>query len=409
MSLMVLLCATAIFRSKKNSNPSADTSLTYVVVSDADSSAIVVFVWLWSVAQVLAFVFGGKESGKTVTGQLTSEHSYVVFLQVSNKNLTMGFGKAWKKKREKLAKSLNQAAKRANDLLDEAAGTGPHAKDTQEGAKQPSFLDKLNLAANNMQQAALQMQQYDYEVETSKDEATGQVTTTKVTMRDKKTGEIVSKHSQIQERDGTIRVTSTGKSSAIMMNNQGNLPPNFPKDCNIEYTMHKGPHDEYAVVECKVKDGPEAGKTLEYKVREGTGGDMTYVLVRESQSTRKMSVLVVLLGGALLAVAMSTSTLLNVLCMPVVPWVPLSSSERLYEAPWWVPLAAKAAVFEALCGDRPRASVTYESGQLSIRHVDEQKILQKKNGVKEAILSPGQVTVTLKGDKTVILDASWSI
>ena len=319
----------------------------------------------------------------------------------------MGFGKAWKKKREKLAKSLNKAAQRANDLLDEAAGTGPHAKDTQEGAKQPSFLDKLNLAAGNMQQAALQMQQYDYEVETSKDEATGQVTTTKVTMRDKKTAEIVSRHSQIQERDGTIRVSSTGKSNAIMMKNQGNLPPNFPKDSTIEYTMHKGPLDQYAVVECKVKDGPEAGKTLEYKVREGPGGAMSYVLVRETQSTRKTSVLVVLLVGVLFAIAMSSSVVLNGLCMPVVPWVPLSSSERSYEAPWWAPLAAKPAVFEALCGDRPRASVTYERGQLLIRQVHDQKILQKKSGVEQAILSPEQVTLTVKGDKTVILEAPW--
>lgn len=311
----------------------------------------------------------------------------------------MGLRNAWKKKRAALAKNLEDAAKRANDFLDEAAGTKPLADG------QPSFLDKLNLAASNMQQAALQMQQYDYEVET-KDEDGRKIS--KVTMRHKTTGEIVSNHSQIQEQDGTIRVSSTGKASNMMIMNQGDLPPNFPKEnSSIEYKMVKKPDDDFAVVKCTVKDGPQAGKTLEYKAQEGSEGNMTYVLVRETQSTRKMSFLAII--GILFAVAMSMSAVWDGLCMPVAPWLPLSYSERSYEAPWWVPPSAKPDVFGLLCGDRPRTVVTYEKGQLSIRQADKpQTTLHKKSGVQQAILSPSRVTMTTSGQKTVVLQAPWS-
>ena len=149
------------------------------------------------------------------------------------------FGKVLKKQRKKVVKRLSNVfnnkpgEKRKSlqevDTVNVAANNGG-AETTQQGSssggQRLSFLDRLNIAANNIQHyadgsgggggsgggtgvATDVMEQYDHQVDTTTDPDTGSTTTTVIT-KDKETGEVISRNVHVQEKDGTIRFTTTG-------------------------------------------------------------------------------------------------------------------------------------------------------------------------------------------------------
>ena len=384
----------------------------------------------------------------------------------------MVLGKGFKKGQfQRLGKGLQKVAKEANALLEGTSTQtttttttttetpqNKHGTDTNQNspAKKPSkkkplsFVDRLSQVAENLQQNIegleqnLQtMQQYDYQVETSVNEATGELVPSAVTLRDKTTGELISRTSQVLEKDGTLRVTSTGKAEAMRQQQQQQhplggkqppLPPEFPKTGTIETHMVKKANDTQATVTFKVLDGPEAGRTLEYNVNEDSDGTpSSYHLVRESRPVRArvdsllwwlvllllatIGALVAILGAAQNSSSSSSSTMQDFVCMPVLSIVPYNTilrskdASRRFEAPWWAPMPLKQASFGTLCGDRPRTAVEYRGQELSILQLPEgdgkATVWLKKSRVTEARFGPKKVVLLTVNKKEKTWKAPW--
>lgn len=341
----------------------------------------------------------------------------------------MGLGKALKKRRDKIGNSLKQAAAQANAMLDEAAGlkqpnktsTTPTSAQTQPTTNPtPSFLDKINMAASNFQKGMETMQQYDYQVETSK--ADNGTTTTTVTTKDKATGKVVSRQVHVQEADGTVRVTSSGTATSAMLttSEQQKLPPEVPTDgSQVEYTMQTT-KDKSMIVDCLVKDGPQAGTKLRYRViNDGQDYELIqkHVPIASQRGGIAVAILVVLVSIVLLPYPNKPQVLLewdtsvrNALCMPVPPYskLPLSLVRYRAAAPWWVwPDTLKAGAFARLCSGRSRVSVEWEPITKQLSLFQETRKKKTYSNVKSAQWTPSEWTLEFANGKKVSQPAYW--
>lgn len=305
------------------------------------------------------------------------------------------------------------------------------------------LLEHSNVAANNMAQGMAAIAQHDYQVETVNDEKTG-ATITKVTTTKKQTGEIVSKQVLTKDKDGKTHIQASGTSSAgspfgfgsgqMSGSTEQSLPPELPTTGEIDYTMESMVDGEYKVI-CKVKDGPEAGKVIEYKVRNNGQAEKgpTYEVVRiRNPKSRQRWILggffTILVVCAAIVLVEVKGVLLDGLCMPVVPhWsLPIEYAQvETYEAPWWSPgSGTKARAFSLICDGRQRTSLSWireeKQNVFVVKVLQDQetkegemktteKTLLTKKGLRSAVATATDISVTTTSGKTTTLSAPWRL
>ena len=320
----------------------------------------------------------------------------------------MGFGKVLKKQRKKVVKRLSNVFKAGEKkALQQATANNNEGTDDTETPQQTtsgqrlSFIDRLNLAANNIQYYATAdgsvggasggvatdvMEQYDHQVDTSTDPNTGSTTTTVIT-KDKATGEVISRNVHVQEKDGTIRFTTTGgkvmtspspfmvlppsESGSGSSSSSSNQSPlsillSAPGDkATIEYTLRNMKNQDSgsgvpATVECKVLDGPKVGTLIVYEVKESPiiQGEQLYEVVKLYEPWKKKARIQAFITSVLLFTTILCTILLlfifaiplqqgqnarvlqdwninimNSLCMPIMPYSELPPRFNSYVTP----------------------------------------------------------------------------
>eukprot|EP00980_Cylindrotheca_fusiformis_P005309 scaffold1136_cov146-Cylindrotheca_fusiformis.AAC.22 len=358
-----------------------------------------------------------------------------------------------KKKRQKLTKKLGKvkgamrtAVSKANDALSSAKKDsleGSIITITAEPQVNSGFLGRLHLAT-----------EHDVKVETIEDERTGSVTT-KMTTTHKQTGKVVSTHAQRLENDGTIHIESSGrtssdakspfqtmfrKSNSATSSSSTHPPPEWPETGEIDYTV-EGTIGEYYNVHCKVVDGPEAGKVIEYIIQDnGEDEEPTYEMVRIHKplrtTVRKWGLLgmtALVLVGVAIGIETWGETILDHLCMPVAPYTKFSSSSPSsvrWEAPWWAPgRSTKAAAFSLFCqtkgGERRRRTSFHWKRQGKFKHQLLVQVLKdtntkrgkavkttakkeiNKSGVQTAVATSTAIDIVYNNGKTSSIPAPW--
>jgi hypothetical protein len=98
---------------------------------------------------------------------------------------------------------------------------------------------------------------------------------------------------------------------------------------------------------------------------------------------------------------------MDAICAPVAPGTALGGEDVLFDAPWWANDALKTDAF-AICGERPRTSLKWNSGRLVVTDIDASKVLFDKRSTTASVHG-SVINLYSKNSKIETLRSPWSM